>query len=360
MGKLRKLEALRGFAALYVVLHHSVPHDLRLQGLYVGWLLRFGQEAVILFFLISGFVINYSFVRSTDRGFSTFFSKRAARIYIPLWLVFAVHYLLARITEEPIVDSGLNVMLLNLLMLQDVSALKPGVIVAPYLGNTPLWSLSYEWWFYMGYFVLATRLRSATSQRLVVFGAGLLAAALYMVWPHFLIRLPMYLCIWWVGVELSNIYLSGARLSLRLLSPAIVGLFSISLLLSANAYLKISAGSEIILGAYPLLEVRHFVFALIALLAALAWNRLDWAGFDTTVGRFALVAPISYALYIVHYNVMVGSLQKVLQVPAPWHMVFLVAIAIAIAYCIEVVAYPRMRRLFAAIGSRFTVSHDAR
>jgi peptidoglycan/LPS O-acetylase OafA/YrhL len=34
-------------------------------------------------------------------------------------------------------------------MLQDVISLKPNVISAVYMGNGVLWSLSYEWWFYM-------------------------------------------------------------------------------------------------------------------------------------------------------------------------------------------------------------------
>lgn len=78
--KLEKLEALRGMAAIYVVLHHSIPHNLRLEELEIGFLFRFGQEAVILFFLLSGFVINYSFSRGNDKTFRTYFFKRFYRI----------------------------------------------------------------------------------------------------------------------------------------------------------------------------------------------------------------------------------------------------------------------------------------
>ena len=39
-----------------------------------------------------------------------------------------------------------------MLMLQDRSYAKPGVWVSLVGGNAPLWSLSYEWWFYMAYF----------------------------------------------------------------------------------------------------------------------------------------------------------------------------------------------------------------
>jgi peptidoglycan/LPS O-acetylase OafA/YrhL len=49
------LDAARACAALYVVAHH-VAKGYGFPGL-TGHLLRFGQEAVIVFFLLSGFVI---------------------------------------------------------------------------------------------------------------------------------------------------------------------------------------------------------------------------------------------------------------------------------------------------------------
>ena len=73
MPKLEKLDALRGMAALYVVIHHSVSKSIMLFGLNIANLFRFGEEAVILFFLLSGFVINFSFVKSRDKTFRTYF-----------------------------------------------------------------------------------------------------------------------------------------------------------------------------------------------------------------------------------------------------------------------------------------------
>ncbi len=55
MGRLMKLESIRGFAAAYVVAHHSAIA----YGGKPPLLLGFGQEAVILFFLLSGFVIHH-------------------------------------------------------------------------------------------------------------------------------------------------------------------------------------------------------------------------------------------------------------------------------------------------------------
>ena len=92
--RLEKLEALRGFSAFYVVLHHSLPHNFILGGVNIGNLFRFGQEAVILFFLLSGFVINYSFQTTKDKTFRTYFFKRFSRIYIPLIIIMALGYMI--------------------------------------------------------------------------------------------------------------------------------------------------------------------------------------------------------------------------------------------------------------------------
>jgi peptidoglycan/LPS O-acetylase OafA/YrhL len=93
-NKLDKLEAVRGFAALYVVLHHMFDSGIYFFGINFSFLFRFGQEAVILFFILSGFVISYSFEKSINKSFSLFFTKRFMRIYLPLIIVCITHYLL--------------------------------------------------------------------------------------------------------------------------------------------------------------------------------------------------------------------------------------------------------------------------
>lgn len=87
--RLEKLEAIRGFAAIYVVFYHLFASGIVIFGVNLSFLFRFGQEAVILFFLLSGFVIYHSFIKSKDHSnFKVFFWKRFLRIYIPLIIVF--------------------------------------------------------------------------------------------------------------------------------------------------------------------------------------------------------------------------------------------------------------------------------
>jgi len=138
--KLVKIEAARGFAAFYVFLHHTFSHET-LFGLPLGWTLRFGQEAVMLFFLLSGFVINYSYSEKQTSSFDYIFN-RATRIFIPLVPVLFLSYIASAYSIGRLPNIEVSELLGNLFMLQDASFLKPGVIVDPYMGNEPLWSLS--------------------------------------------------------------------------------------------------------------------------------------------------------------------------------------------------------------------------
>lgn len=300
--KLHKLEALRGFAAIYVVLHHAMPHDIHLAGINLGLLFRFGQEAVILFFLISGFVINHSFHNAENKSFKAFFLKRALRIYPPLLAVFAFHYVLVSLSVGQWANPQWQNLLANVLMLQDNIGFVPGTLAQPYMGNTPLWSLSYEWWFYMAFFYLATRVDKHQDRCRIVFLGGFAASVLYIIYPHFLLRLPMYFAIWWVGVELSHQYLSKQSPSFAQLKPSIACLGSIAGALAVNAALGTDARASIVYGVSPFLELRHFAFALIVLIGTLLWSRWNWYGFDGLFGSFAVLAPMSYVLYIGHYK----------------------------------------------------------
>jgi peptidoglycan/LPS O-acetylase OafA/YrhL len=80
---LEKLDVIRGFAAVYVVLYHFFGQVKLLPNIVEKVIFSFGQEAVILFFLLSGFVIYVFVERSSKITFSSYFIKRFIRIYFP-------------------------------------------------------------------------------------------------------------------------------------------------------------------------------------------------------------------------------------------------------------------------------------
>ncbi|MXO70439.1 acyltransferase family protein [Alteraurantiacibacter buctensis] len=129
MKRLECLDALRGIAALLVVLQHvleqAVPHFVLLQWCNIG---RLG---VFLFFLISGFVVPFS-IRG-DRPLRRFAISRAARLLPALWLSIAV--MLAFASATP------GVVLANMAMIARPLGL-------PELAGV-YWTLTYELAFYL-------------------------------------------------------------------------------------------------------------------------------------------------------------------------------------------------------------------
>lgn len=344
--RLNRLEAVRGLAAFYVVLHHTINHTTVVKGVPVGFALRFGQEAVILFFLLSGFVINYSFRASSDKSFSNYFFKRSTRIYIPLFFVFFLSYLGECFSGGQLVNPQVWTLLKNILMLQDWDVVKPNVLAEPYMGNIPLWSLSYEWWFYMLYFPIVTRFGngSAFRQSMFVFALSIVMAALYIWHPNFLFRLLTYFGVWWAGVYLSNLYMDGRHTSLKALAVPVGAVTAIAAVLFVPVIMARQAGEDLLLGMHPLLEFRHIFAALIFIIGGIVWHRLRWFAFDIFVKPFLIFAPISYVLYICHEPLMTraGYLEGVVANPVLRWLSYL-AIVLVFSYVLELKIYPIIR-----------------
>lgn len=306
--KLEKLEAIRGFSAIYVLLFHMLPQKIYLLGINVGILFRFGSEAVILFFILSGFVIKYSWEKSSDKSFRTYFLRRFIRIYIPLFFIFIIGYLIKCYGEGTLVDPDLKTLLGNIFMLQDVISQKPNVICPTYMGNGLLWSLSYEWWFYMLFFYLTTKI-SPSKINTWVNAIVIIAALSYLIYPFIINRIAMYFAIWWIGVQFADIYLKGEIYSVKAVKPYAFVLGIIIVILSLNFFLNFSYTKIYTypLVAYPFIELRHFIFAFMVLFGAIIWHRWNWIGFNNLFGWFKFFAPFSYVIYISHQYLVVEA-----------------------------------------------------
>ena len=348
MKKLEKLDALRGMAALYVVIHHSISGSIILFGLNVAQVFRFGEEAVILFFLLSGFVINFSFANSKDKSFKTYFFKRATRIYIPLLIVMALGFVMECYGAGEIVNLQARELFLNLLMLQDTSSLKPNVVVDPYMHNAPLWSLSYEWWFYILYFPVKKHISSRRQKDVFVFGVSIVAAAAYIYFPTFIPRLLMYMSIWWLGVMLSNMYLANENITLKSLAMPFAGMAMILIMCGIGVYRARAVGSLSGIGVHPVLEMRDHFSAIVIVGMAVFWKSQNWLMFDTLVKPFLIFAPISYVVYISHYYFVVNNHHFLLIGNKPLEFAAGLMLLIAFSYLVESIIYPKILREFSS------------
>lgn len=343
--RLEKLEALRGFAAFYVVLFHALPQKIYLMGINIGPLFRFGPESVIVFFVLSGFVIKYTYEKSKDKSFKHYFIRRFIRLYIPLLFIYLLGYTLKCAAEGKLANPEWTTLLGNLFMLQDVITLKPGVVVGSYLGNGVLWSLSYEWWFYMLFFLLANRISEEKLNKWVsILTIG--AAISYVFYPFIVNRLVMYFAIWWIGVRFASTYLSGGKFTFSSIMPYAYILFTITGILALNLYIHYSASATYAypLVAYPIIELRHFVFAILVMFGSILWQNFSWRGYDMAFGIFKYIAPCSYVMYISHaYLVVDATYLKFIHNSFIEYSIYIL-IMIMFSYLLEVVIYNRIKK----------------
>ncbi|MGW4661980.1 acyltransferase family protein [Streptosporangium sandarakinum] len=143
-GRQGWLDALRGMAALVVVFEHSLDALFPEVRASAGPWFDFGQYGVLVFFLVSGYVVPVSLERRGSVG--GFWINRVFRLY-PLWLVaaaagtvFGVEGVYTPLPEQLADDPG-TAALAHLTMLQDLLQVT-GVL-------NVFWTLSYEMVFYL-------------------------------------------------------------------------------------------------------------------------------------------------------------------------------------------------------------------
>jgi peptidoglycan/LPS O-acetylase OafA/YrhL len=195
----RYLDLLRGLAALTVALSH-----LKLFGVasinFGGWLPDDGHDAVVLFFIMSGFVIAASTDKKSTQGLRHYLLDRAARIYsvaVPILLVAAAFCVMDWI-DFPF-DYQLEKFWLYIPFHLSFLSQSWHLREIPF-GLNPWWSLPFEIWYYILFgcaFFLKSWLR-----------IGICFIILMIMGPKLWVMLP----IWLAGVWLyrSNI---AARLS---------------------------------------------------------------------------------------------------------------------------------------------------
>ncbi len=159
-GQIKPLTSVRVFAALYVAAYHLV-HPFSQWG-PLGTFFSAGYTAVSFFFVLSGFILTYTYGADFEAGRADrkrFWIARFARIY-PVYLVctlFAGY--VCRAQFRPAFHALAFVS--DLVMLQSWS-----VRMSPFF-NVPGWSLSVEAFFYTLFPWLVLRLRPARPRQAV-------------------------------------------------------------------------------------------------------------------------------------------------------------------------------------------------
>ncbi|TAK77360.1 MAG: acyltransferase [Aquabacterium sp.] len=274
----------------------------------------FGREAVVVFFVISGMLVGgltLDKLRARPQSVSVqrYLIARFSRIYIVLVPVLVLGCLLDQAGRHWLAAPGLydnpsfdwpfaQIFAGNLLLLQDIAVPAVGT-------NGPLWSLAYEWWYYMAF---ALALLAVQAPRYELRMMWLLAFGLLCV------VLPQNIVIagglWVMGV-VAVLAVRHARPT-RL--PLLVPLAALAVLLVALRVLMIKQDfgfASLALGWFKqgLLGAAFCWLVLTAWRAPVAAQSAPprWAALNLRLAAF------SYSLYLTHVPVMdfaVGVLQR--------------------------------------------------
>lgn len=293
------LDAARASAALYVVAHHIAGTS----GAFgrAGLLFRFGQEAVLVFFLLSGFVI-FANEHHRTTGTRAYFLRRVRRIYPPLIIAMLVSIVVVWSNGSLQADFSWKELIGNLLSLQDISFLKPGVIVEPFLGNDPLWSLSYEVAFYVFFpIVMKGWNRNPVRTDHVIGLVCCIAYGTYALVPNHFSLVVAYFLLWWTGAMAAATFGQGYRTFLGQIRT--LGWMAMLCIVALVVVLLVGSRG---LGYYPVLPLRHFIFGIllvILLFGPIGATLVRWiAPFKWAA---VPIASISYGLYILHFPLLI-------------------------------------------------------
>jgi len=187
------LDLVRFLAALAVVLMHLRQFDL-VQGPGADLLTLFGREAVMAFFVLSGFVIAYTTEqrRPSARDYAL---ARAARIYSVALPVLLLAFVCASLVPAHLAsDTRQHYQLarpwlylpFHLLFLGDLWTLAE---VPPWLG--PWWSLNYEVWYYV-LFGVACYVRGPWRLPALALVLAVMGVKLWLLLPVWLAGVALY------------------------------------------------------------------------------------------------------------------------------------------------------------------------
>lgn len=297
---IRALDAARSLSAIYVVIHHVAQARDWTTG--PGIILRFGQEAVIIFFLLSGFVI---FVNERNRANSDFMGyllRRVRRIY-PALIVAILLSVCVAVSNGNFTESfSWDELFGTLLGLSDASALKPGVIVNPFMGNEPLWSLSYEIAFYCVFpavLVAWKRWSNVTSNLVGILSCITFVAYVYS--PNHFTLVAAYFLIWWCGAMIAKAYTEGHSTFWN--ADPSIGWLVVLVMISAGA---VGVFGYLGVGVYPFLMFRHFAVALLLIVVVFGpVGRVLAHQLGRRGTHFSAAASVSYGLYVFHYPLLI-------------------------------------------------------
>lgn len=317
------LNAIRGAAALIVLLGHtrslffssftasSGPTTQAANYVARGNRSTVGEEAVIIFFVLSGYLVGGSVIRSIKNGtwsWKSYLFKRITRLWVVLLpaLLFGIlldilgMHLLGSTTSiyaapsSTLVPHDLAARLSWKVIIANATFLQG--ILSPTAGtNNSLWSLAYEWWYYLQFPLLVLTFSKTTKPSLRLFYLAALLGSAVFVGREIVDLFPT----WLLGAAIAA--LPPAKLAKKLAIPLLT--FAILCLVLVKMF---------DISKYLSAWVAAISFSVILFCAV----RQRGVCTNAVYRRVAGFLDISYTLYLIHLPLAIFICALV---DRPWH-----------------------------------------
>lgn len=306
------LDFIRFSSALLVCFYHA--SFLRFDGAWLKGIGAFGHDAVIIFFVLSGFVIGYV-SQEREKSSIVFFLNRFSRLYsvvIPaLILTLVLDYIGQQISpamyngrhyedSDPFFRLISNLFFVNEIWFAHWRA----------FSNGPFWSLSYEFWYYV---IFAAYFYFRGSKRLILTGIAVLIAG-----PKIMLLFPTWLLGYWLFTVSNKIKLNSIYASICVFLPIVIYSFyryydidAVLLGFTIGAWGEDFVINKLYLSRYFINDYLVALLLVVHLIGVISVSEyMRFTSVFTRVVRYG--AGITFSLYLFHYPLFqfFGSIEK--------------------------------------------------
>jgi peptidoglycan/LPS O-acetylase OafA/YrhL len=288
---------LRGLAALQVAAAHlraemfpslRTLDDPTLAYQLLAFSTGFAHQAVLVFFLISGWLVGGSLLdkQGQPQALASYAIDRISRLWTVMIPAFGLMLLIGLFIGElrpggvdfaRTNDFSATVLLGNLVGLQTVTLPQFG-------GNYALWSLANETWYYLMFPLLLAGVRGKLAQRL------LSSAALLVICLSLPLAMVLYFLTWLLGAAFSRVRIDcGAPLRWAVLA----------LLATVSVYFRFTGSNDdMVVGSFAQDIACSLVF--LPLLASLQFRLRPGPALARVHRAAKALADLSFTLYVLH------------------------------------------------------------
>ena len=308
------LDLIRGISAVLVVMEHLSSR------LFVGYgnvenqnvlskilylLNILGGPSVIIFFVLSGLFISRSVLKAVYESkwsWQSYLINRLSRLLVVLVPALILTYILDIIAVNslgydgyPTIFQNLKAFIGNLFFLQNI-------FVGVYGSNAPLWSLNYEFWYYMLFPLLL--LLFFTKQGKVF--KLIYAIIAVLIFSTVGMRMNSYFLIWLIGTFVLLLprvnFLKREFVPVLALLILFVAMIVRPLVMTGRLFTD--KWTENLFGVDLFVGIAFglFIYTLLHIVA----EKIRFIEFNVLSKISKLIAGFSFSLYLIHYPIKIG------------------------------------------------------